>query len=197
MTSRSPIIPMLYFFPFPFLIGLALLTLVLFRLWRQKCSVSYLIAAFLFGMYLILLVDAVLFYISPIEIGSGHILTVQNFRHILSRVNLVPFDFGDPPNAHYLLDHIFYNILLTTPFGFGLNFFTHLRPRKVLWIAAAAGLATELSQFLVSLFIVGGPYRSVDINDSLLNMAGVWLGYGLFRLLVRIFPAGRHRPESG
>ncbi len=44
------------------------------------------------------------------------------------------------------------------------------------------GLGTELSQLLVSLIFVGGPYRGVDINDVLLNVAGVLLGYGLFRL---------------
>lgn len=33
---------------------------------------------------------------------------------------------------------------------------------------------------MVSLAI-GGAYRTVDISDVLLNMVGVWLGYGLFK----------------
>ncbi len=179
---------MIYFFPFPFLIGLGILLIIIFLLWKEKHRLSYLFAAFLFGIYLLLLIDAVLFYERPIIIGPGPVVTLQNIRHTLSRVNLMPLRFGTHLSPHYLFTQIFYNIMLTVPIGFGINFFAPIRTKKIVWIAAAAGCATELSQLLVSLFIVGGPYRGVDINDVILNMAGVWLGYGVFRLAVRLWP---------
>ena len=40
--------------------------------------------------------------------------------------------------------------------------------------------ALETAQLGVSL-LIGAAYRSVDINDVLLNAAGVLLGYALFR----------------
>ncbi len=178
----------IHFFPLPFLIGLFLLAIVIFILWRKKRSLFYLIATFLFGLYLLLLIDAVLFYMPPIVISDGPILKIENVRSILSKVNLIPLNFGHNLIPNYLFPQIYYNILLTVPFGFGINFLIALRLRNIPWIAAAVGCATELSQLLVSIFIVGGHYRGVDINDVLLNMAGVWLGYGCFRLTIKIFP---------
>jgi glycopeptide antibiotics resistance protein len=36
---------------------------------------------------------------------------------------------------------------------------------------------------------IGGAYRGVDINDVLLNAAGVLLGYAFFRTLSGLFSA--------
>lgn len=179
---------MIGFFPIPFLIGLVLLGMVIIRLWQQKHPRSHLFAVSLFGLYLLLLIDAVIFYI-PATRETGPIITIQNIKFTLSRVNLIPLFFGDQINPYYLSNEIFYNIMLTVPFGFGINFLLPLRRRKVFWIATVVGCSTELSQLLVSLFIVGGPYRSVDINDVILNTLGVWLGIALFHLARRLFPA--------
>jgi len=58
----------------------------------------------------------------------------------------------------------------------------------MLFLAAGAGLVIETAQFLVSLGI-GGRYRGVDINDVLLNAAGVLIGYGLFRVFAWMYRA--------
>ena len=93
---------------------------------------------------------------------------------ILSRVNLIPFRFGDlfdfPPI--YVIHELGGNILLTLPFGFLFPLLPPIKTRQILWLAIAVGLSTELAQ-LVMCLIVGGSYRSVDINDVLLNALGV------------------------
>ena len=182
---------LLHFFPVPFLIGLAVLAGFWIHWFRRGRPPVYRLALPLFGLYLLLLIDAVVFPI-PLHPGPGPVLTGQNISFTLSRVNLIHLDFGNPISQSYLFTQLVQNILLTVPFGFGINFLARLRARDFLWLAAATGCAAEASQLLVSIFIVGGLYRSVDINDVLLNAGGVLLGYGLFRIMV-----GWIHPRSG
>jgi glycopeptide antibiotics resistance protein len=65
------------------------------------------------------------------------------------------------------------------------------------WRTALAGLtlsaSVELSQLAVSL-LLGYWYRMSDVDDVLLNVAGVLLGYGLFAAARRARSApGRQR----
>ena len=81
------------------------------------------------------------------------------------------------------------NVLTLTPFGFLLPF---AAPRLATWRRMAlAGvlfpLAIELSQLAVSL-VLGYSYRVTEVDDVLLNFAGVLLGYALF-VVVRGFVA--------
>ena len=174
---------MLHFFPIPIIIGLILLGLVLFLL-RHRGS-RHLWAAAIFGLYLLLLMDAVIF---PLPIGRevGPILTKQNIAFTLSRINYHIGYFGTHVSQRYILRQIIENILLTVPFGIGLAYFTRPRGWKIILQALLVGLGTELSQLLVGILIVGGPYRGVDINDILLNAAGALLGIGIFYLLYRM-----------
>ncbi len=172
---------MVHFFPIPCLVGMGLLVILLMRLRQQKQNPARLFFFSLFWIYLLILLDAVLFPL-PLQSVSGPVLTRQNVLNTLSRVNFHFFYFGGHVSTGYIRTQILQNIFLTIPFGFGINFIARLRARDFLWLAAAVGLATELSQLLVSLIFVGGAYRGVDINDVLLNAAGVLLGYGLFRL---------------
>jgi glycopeptide antibiotics resistance protein len=73
------------------------------------------------------------------------------------------------------------NVLALAPFGFLLPFSA---PRVATWprMAAAAllfPLGIELSQLAVSLAL-GYSYRVTEVDDVLLNFAGVLLGYGAF-----------------
>jgi glycopeptide antibiotics resistance protein len=76
------------------------------------------------------------------------------------------------------------NVLTLAPFGFLLPF---AAPRLATWRRMAlAGLifplAIELSQLAVSLAL-GYSYRVTEVDDVLLNFAGVLLGYALFVLV--------------
>lgn len=73
------------------------------------------------------------------------------------------------------------NVLTLAPFGFLLPF---AAPRLATWRRMAlAGvlfpLAIELGQLAISL-VLGYSYRVTEVDDVLLNLAGVLLGYALF-----------------
>jgi glycopeptide antibiotics resistance protein len=164
---------MLEFYPFPLLGGLGILIFFLILLRRQRRA--YLFCFTLFGLYLLFVVSEIVFPIPWIR-------QPQPLVYIFSRINLIPFNFGElfdyPPDMIY--EQIFGNILLTVPFGFGIPFLVRFKPKYFPWLAIGAGLSTEIAQLGVSL-LIGGVYRSVDINDVLLNTAGALLGYALFR----------------
>jgi glycopeptide antibiotics resistance protein len=167
----------LEFVPFPVLIGLAILIGILAILRRRKSSLSYLFFFSLFGIYLLLVAGVTLF---PMPFTPG-------FRQpawlILSRVNLIPFDY----HMFWGLDPIFVflrvilaNVGLTMPLGFGISFIARIKGRAIPWLALAAGVRIEATQLGFSL-LLGLAYRGVDINDAMMNGLGVLCGYGGFR----------------
>lgn len=168
---------MLEFFPYPLLGGLGILIILLILLWR-KCSPAYLFCFAVFWLYLLFVVSLTIF---PMPLPET-IVKRSPVIYILSRVNLVPFNFGDLFDNHpnVIFQEIFGNLLLTVPFGFGIPFLARFKPKNFPWLAIGAGLAIETAQ-LESSLLIGGIYRSVDINDVQLNAIGALLGYALFR----------------
>jgi glycopeptide antibiotics resistance protein len=84
------------------------------------------------------------------------------------------------------LRFLVYNILLTLPFGFGINFLTRMNVKKIISVSIFLGLGLEIAQLLLSLAL-RYPYRVVDINDAIINAFGVLLGYGLFKLFAWLY----------
>jgi glycopeptide antibiotics resistance protein len=133
-------------------------------------------------VYLIYGIDKVLF---PMEI-SGSFSDAMRHLPILSSVNFVPFYFGQFGLTASGLKFLFYNILLTMPYGFVINFLTGMNAKKIVRISICLGLGLEMAQLLLSLAL-RYPYRVVDINDAIFNAFGVLLGYGLFKLFARLY----------
>ena len=163
-------------------LGTALLGLLLVALWRRKRSASYLLCCLIFGSYLLLAVDKLFFPIRLIEAYAGARLSI----------NLIPFNFDFSFIAEIVLQQILQNILLTVPFGFGINFVAQVRARRVPGLALAVGGGIEAGQLVISL-LLGYPYRIIDVNDVLLNGLGVLIGYGLFRLFAWGYVWGMER----
>lgn len=184
--------PRLDFFPIPFLIGTLALAVFLFILWRQKRSAPYLICWAIFGVYLLLVIGVVVFPI-PLPSGADRVMTPERVSFILSMVNFVPFSYYDFAGQRTVFREIAQNILLTIPFGFGASFIRPRRARRFLWLGLTAGLSIEVTQLMLSLTVVKGAYRTIDITDVILNAAGVLLGYGLFRLFAWLYLAGARR----
>jgi len=166
----------LEFFPYPLFAGLIILLVTLFFLLRRKKSISYLVFFSFFWVYMLIVAGMTIFPI-PLDIGMRTPLL-----GILRRINLQPLYFGGlfSLHTHVILQQLIGNVLLTIPFGFGINFLTRIKAMRFPWIALGTGLAIEVSQLVVSLGI-GAAYRGVDINDVLLNAVGVLIGYALFR----------------
>ncbi len=159
-----------------FPLGIALLALALLVLRRRGHTWPYLFCFALFWVYLQLALKETFF---PLQI-NGTYVEVMRQEPLESHINLAPFFFRYGLNQ-YLLLGLLQNLLLTVPFGFGINFIQRVRLRKAVWLSLAVGLGIESAQLLLSL-LLGYPYRVIDINDAILNLAGFWLGYGLFRL---------------
>jgi glycopeptide antibiotics resistance protein len=186
---------LLEFFPYPFLAGLILLSACLAGPIHRRAGFWSLLCSGLFGVYLLTLIGVTLFPIPVLDDPAAR-LTWQRVAFTLSHVNLVPFYYGTNVLPGFLVPEMLQNILLTVPFGFGVSFVARLKARDMLWLGPAVGLAIELAQLLIS-FWVGGPYRSTDINDILLNAAGVWIGYGLFSLIARLILRFVHGDKTG
>lgn len=76
------------------------------------------------------------------------------------------------------------NILLAMPYGFLLARALKGRKRFLLfWLPWAFPLVIEGAQFLIG-HTIGVMYRSVDIDDFILNALGGYAGAGLYVLLI-------------
>jgi glycopeptide antibiotics resistance protein len=172
-------------------IGILALVLALAILLRRKHSLPYLVFFSIFWVYAMVGLDKTFF---PIQL-NGQFVDVMRQAPLFSQVNLVPLYFskyGLSIAGYFgLLD----NILLTVPFGFGLNFLRRLRLKDILWLSFLVGFGIEAVQFLLTL-ILRYPYRVVDINDLLLNAIGVWIGYAFFRVFAWLYLSAVHqRPD--
>jgi glycopeptide antibiotics resistance protein len=163
---------LLFFSRTDLFIGLAILAVLLPILWWRKHSFAYLLAFSLFWVYLLFVVSEIIF---PLTLDTG-----------LPGFNLIPFYFGCSLNEPLCLRNFVANILLTMPFGFGINFLVSLKPKSYLWLAPAVGLGLELSQLAASLAFQSS-FHVADINDSILNAIGVLLGCAVFRILAWLY----------
>lgn len=156
------------------LLGIGLLGVLLPVLWRRRRSLSFLLFFSLFWFYLLAVASVILF---PIVINTDYSGEISK-----PSINLVPFYFqGCFRDAGLCLRGILENIALTIPFGFGMSFLCRVKPKNIPCIALGVGIALELSQLIISM-VFQSSFRAVDINDTILNSAGVLIGYALFRL---------------
>jgi len=163
-------------------IGIVLLVIPLIILWRRKHSASYLTCFSVFGIYLVFALQQTFF---PLQIAGSYVDTMRQVP-LMSFVNLIPFYFGPFGTLNSASLTMIHNVILTIPFGFGVNFVAQVRAKTVLWLALAVGFGIETAQLAISL-ILRYPYRVIDINDVLMNACGVLIGYGIFRVFARLY----------
>src|SRR6478736_8628411 len=142
-----------------------------------------------FLVYLVCLLCITLYPIPMVRIQS----------HGFSQVNLVPvkrtynelnaiLQSDRKSLALRSLQNIIGNLLLFLPMGIFLPMVLHIRSFfKVFFIAASFSASIELCQYLLRHFRI---YRSVDVDDIILNTTGALLGLALYYLFWR-----RQKPE--
>ena len=158
--------------------GVVLLVLILLLLRREKYSRSYLFLFSLFWIYLLWVLNIIIFPIAPLpEVYQ------DAFR---LKTNFTPFDFGVCGFRRICLANIIGNVLLTVPLGFGVSFIAKLRLKEILWLSILVGVVFETLQLILALAF-RSPFRLIDINDFILNGLGVWIGYILFRVFGLIY----------
>jgi glycopeptide antibiotics resistance protein len=180
---------MVHFFPYPFLISLVAGFAILIIFGVMGIPISRLVLYFVSWGYFLVVIGFTIFPI-PIFTDLSGLQVSDQIALVFSRINWVPFyNWGGYIGRSQLFE-IVNNILLTIPFGILINFFVKLNWKNILWVSIASGLAIETSQFIMSLFF--GPYRTVDINDVILNTMGSLIGSLIFITAVWNF----HKPGN-
>lgn len=168
---------MIHFYPYLFFIGLSILIPILIISMLSGKPASRIVINSMMWVYLLLVVGLTIFPI-PYVGDSLTINPLDQIGLVFSKINWIPFNNFNWYNGKFLLFEYINNILLTIPFGILINFFVKGNWKNILCFSIASGLTIETSQFIMSLFF--GPYRTVDINDVILNAFGSFIGFLLF-----------------
>lgn len=83
---------------------------------------------------------------------------------------------------------VYFNVLLTVPFGVYLRYLFHRRWWQALLLGFGLTLFFELSQFTGLFGIYEHAYRLFDVDDLITNTAGAMLGFWLSFPLCRFLP---------
>jgi len=172
------------FFPIPFILGLGVLIFITL-ISRKRQRWEFFLHLIPFGFYVLLVIGVTIFPI-PLLSGSDGVTLLERTVFILSKVQWVPFHYFSQHLSRALVFEVFGNILLTIPFGFGINFLLSIKGPKILSLALSVGFLIEIFQLVVSL-MVGVAYRTVDVSDVILNASGVIIGYILFRFIAWLY----------
>ena len=149
----------------------------------------------LFVLYLGWVAGATLF---PLPVSAGAIATEAGGRHV--EVGLVPLSSirdvllnGSRFAQVWVLGG---NVLTLAPFGFLLPFAAPSlgRWRRMALAALLFPLGIELSQLGVSL-VLGYSYRVTEVDDVLLNFAGILLGFAAYVALRGVVSTPDPTPE--
>lgn len=188
---------LLEFFPLPFLLCLAWLSLLVIG--SRPRGWKYQLGLVLFGTYLMALLMIVFFPI-PIPSDWPNNLSRQGALQALSEVNLNPFRAAvrliSFSASGALIRDLAMNFLLTVPFGFGLASLKRLNFRQILVYTLLVGLSLEGLQLLIKLGL-GVFYHTIDVNDVITNGLGFLAGALLYQGLRKTILAARriHSPE--
>ncbi len=140
---------------------------------KNKLPVRRLILISLFYLYIILVFGVTLFPIDtfPMEYPPGH-----NFIPFHTIIQLL-----SNQSMSIALKQIFGNIIMFMPFGFLVPFFSKTKKFAVAFIGSLSfSILIEFLQFLLGIIVVGSQYRSVDIDDVILNTIGGLIGFCIF-----------------
>lgn len=179
--------------------ALMLIAGVVFRGIRAGASQFVIVSRVAFVCYGTVLIAALFF---PFPFPPYAPPPGQSFEELpRAWINVVPlatiaaaFDQGAQWSA---VRYVIANIAAFVPLGMFLGLFRHWdRCTTVLATAIAIGATIEGAQFGLSL-LMGFPYRVADVDDVLLNVSGMLVGYAAFRLGIRALRAYGDRPLPG
>lgn len=140
----------------------------------KRIIVNCIFIAYLIGVAIVTLFSIV--YDDPVEYTD--IITWYNF--IPFKTISSAFHNGITATA---VTQIIGNIIMSVPFGvIVLMLFNIPQWWKKLLIALSFTASIELIQMLIGMAI-GNMYRNIDIDDIILNLLGVIIGYGIYAII--------------
>ena len=172
---------MIYYFDSVYVIGgLALLFLILlaFLKFMKRKSNMYLLCFSVMYIYLCVVLDLTQF---PIYASEG-MKAAMGGQNVWREMNLIPLK---TIVTDFSMESVL-NIIVTIPLGFGLSFLMRCSWRQIMLSGLLVGGCAEAGQLLTALW-VGFTFRHVNIDDILLNIIGVLLGYGVFKIFRNVF----------
>ncbi|WP_146189927.1 VanZ family protein [Paenibacillus elgii] len=141
----------------------------------------------IFYLHILVVISITLF---PIPVQSNLLLSL-NRGNIEPNMNFIPFKsiidiMQNSVSPFVAVKQIAGNILMCAPFGFyaPLLFQQIKSVIRIIISGILFGLCIELSQLIIGVGI-GFFYRSLDVDDIILNTIGVILGYAFLTLLKR------------
>lgn len=165
------------------LIAVSVIGVAVYTVYGLKKRVPYhkILLSVIFILYMATLLSATMF---PIK--YDHEL-MKETDTAFERIKLVPFQViieeitsNCPYNAFV---QIVGNIVMTIPFGVIVPFLKKFRNRtEAVLYALALPVLIEMTQLVLD-FSLGTFYRTVDIDDVILNFTGVMTGYLLYRIM--------------
>lgn len=153
---------------------------------KYKKSYTYLMFFTIFFIYLCNVLKYTQF---PIILDEE--IKKEMGQNVWRDANFIPFN-----QSLLAIETSLLNILLTIPFGFGISFITKVNLKRVAILGLLLGVLLESLQLIVAL-VVGFTFRYVDINDIIFNFTGVLLGYGLFKIFIKLFRWFMHKKKIG
>lgn len=104
------------------------------------------------------------------------------FSFVIDFIKETPLIITNPRTYIKALCHssfytVFYNILMTIPFGMYLRYYFKVNLRRTIKYSFFLSLFFELTQLTGLYFIYPRPYRLFDVDDLLLNTLGGIIGY--------------------
>ena len=181
---------MIYYFDSVYVIGgLALLFLILlaFLKFMKRKSNMYLLCFSVMYIYLCVVLDLTQF---PIYASEG-MKAAMGGQNVWREMNLIPLK---TIVTDFSMESVL-NIIVTIPLGFGLSFLMRYSWQQIMLSGLLVGGCAEAGQLLTALW-VGFTFRHVNIDDILLNIIGVLLGYGVFKIFRNVFQWGYKKLET-
>lgn len=146
----------------------------------KKASVNWLREAvmFLFAVFLVGLASQTV--IPKVEFGSNGFRIISDRIH---RTNLIPFkvlietgyEVFNRGNLNYFIINFLGNVILFIPIGFVVPLLWKTSGKRTVLIGFSTSFFIETCQIFLA--------RGTDVDDLILNTAGVFMGFLLFRLL--------------
>ena len=151
----------------------------------------------LLASFLLYLTTVAAITLAPLPISRSQLPRSVDVNVIpaLHSVRCFTHDAGAPERLTFCLENLLGNVALFLPLGLLLPLVTARVNGfpKILAVALCGSVAIEVAQLLSSRI---GVFRTVDIDDVLLNVVGACLGYGvLARIRSRSAENGRHVDE--
>lgn len=170
--------------PFVFVILMIPCLFILYNCSKKKYSNLEKFMIVSFYIYLIFLFSKTFL---PLPINE---LDKIIFKNMAIKNNYIPFksiiEIITTSTNNVIIYQIGGNILLTIPLGFFLPIiYKNINLAKAMKIGLAVAVGIEIMQGVVSK-IIGIQYRSIDVDDILLNIIGTIIGYLIYKIFNKI-----------